>query len=145
MIYNFTIESIVRVVTMKNIWNKLYESAKKVLNLRNVSSMITAGGVAAAVESISGKIYIGVCVDTACSLGVCAERNAIFNMLTHGENAIRRVIAINSQGKSIPPCGACREFMSQLMPSDYRSVEVMIDYENNKIVALSNLTPEWWL
>ena len=107
--------------------------------------MITAGGVAAAVESISGKIYVGVCVDTACSLGVCAERNAIFNMLTHGENAIRRVIAINSQGKSIPPCGACREFMSQLMPSDYRSVEVMIDYENNKIVALSNLTPEWWL
>lgn len=101
---------------MKNIWNKLYESAKKVLNLRNVSSMITAGGVAAAVESISGKIYVGVCVDTACSLGVCAERNAIFNMLTHGENAIRRVIAINSQGKSIPPWAHAENLCRNLCP-----------------------------
>lgn len=66
---------------MENIWNKLYEAAKKVLNPRSVSSMIEAGGVAAAVESISGKIYVGICVDTACSLGVCAERNAIFNIL----------------------------------------------------------------
>ena len=130
---------------MENIWNKLYEAAKKVLNPRSVSSMIEAGGVAAAVESISGKIYVGICVDTACSLGVCAERNAIFNMLTNGENAIRRVIAINSEGKPIPPCGACREFMAQLMPVDYRSVEVLLDYENNKGVALENLTPEWWL
>ena len=130
---------------MEIIWDKLYEAAKKVLSPRNVSSMIEAGGVAAAVESASGKIYVGVCVDTACSLGVCAECNAIFNMLTNGENAIRRVIAIGSEGKAIPPCGAYREFMAQLMPVDYRSVEIMLDYENNKVVALGNLTPEWWV
>ena len=75
-------------------WNKLYEAAKAVLKPREVSKIIDAGGVAAAVESISGKIYVGVCVDTACTLGICAERNAIFNMITNGENAIRRVIAI---------------------------------------------------
>ena len=81
--------------------------------------MIEAGGVAAAVESVSGKIYVGVCIDTACTLGVCAERNAMFNMITNGENAIRRVIAVDCNGKAIPPCGACREFMTQLMPDDY--------------------------
>ena len=130
---------------MDNTWNKLYDAAKQVLNPREISKMIEAGGVAAAIESASGKIYVGVCVDTACTLGICAERNAIFHMITNGENAIRRVIAINSTGKAIPPCGACREFMTQLMPDSYRTVEIMMDYETNKVVTLSELTPEWWI
>jgi cytidine deaminase len=29
-------------------------------------------------------------------LGICAERNAIFNMITNGEDEIKRVIAISS-------------------------------------------------
>lgn len=130
---------------MDNTWNKLYDAAKQVLNPREISKMIEAGGVAAAIESTSGKIYVGVCVDTACTLGICAERNAIFHMITNGENAIRRVIAINRTGKTIPPCGACREFMTQLMPDSYRTVEIMMDYETNKVVTLGELTPEWWI
>ena len=78
--------------------------------------MIEAGGVAAAAESSSGKIYTGVCVDTACTQGICAERNAIFHILTNGENEIVRVIAISSHRKTLTPCGACRELMTQLMP-----------------------------
>lgn len=110
-----------------------------------VPKIIEAGGVAAAVESISGNIYVGVCVDTACTLGVCAERNAMFHMITNGENAIKRVIAIDRDGKAIPPCGACREFMTQLMPENYRDIEIMMDYENGRVVTLGELTPEWWL
>lgn len=130
---------------MDNTWNKLYDAAKQVLNPREISKMIEAGGVAAAIESTSGKIYVGVCVDTACTLGICAERNAIFHMITNGENAIRRVIAINHAGKALHPCGACREFMTQLMPDSYRTVEIMMDYETNKVVTLGELTPEWWI
>ena len=130
---------------MNEKWNELYNAAKKVLRPREVSKIIEAGGVAAAVESVSGNIYVGVCVDTACTLGVCAERNAIFNMITNGEDAIRRVIAINRDGKAIPPCGACREFMTQLMPEDYRNIEIMMDYDNGRVVTLGELTPEWWL
>ena len=107
---------------MNDIWKELYNAAKNVLKPREVSKIIEAGGVSAAVESLSGKIYVGVCVDTACTLGVCAERNAIFNMITNGEDAIKRVIAIDRNGKAIPPCGACREFMTQLMPEDYRKI-----------------------
>ena len=130
---------------MNDIWKELYNAAKNVLKPREVSKIIEAGGVSAAVESLSGKIYVGVCVDTACTLGVCAERNAIFNMITNGEDAIKRVIAIDRNGKAIPPCGACREFMTQLMPEDYRKIEIMMDYENEKIVTLGDLTPEWWI
>lgn len=124
---------------MDNKWEELYDAAKQVLKPRDVSKIIEAGGVAAAVESISGKIYVGVCVDTACTLGVCAERNAIFNMITNGEDAIKRVIAIDGDGKAIPPCGACREFMTQLMPEEYRKIEIMMDYENERIVTLGDL------
>ena len=130
---------------MDCVWNDLYEAARKVLKPREVSKIIEAGGVAAAVESVSGKIYVGVCVDTACTLGVCAERNAIFNMITNGEDEIRRVIAIDRDGKAIPPCGACREFMTQLMPENYRNIEIMVDYEKNRVVTLGELTPEWWI
>lgn len=130
---------------MEQIWNELYNAAKKVLNPRKVSSIIEAGGVSAAIETESGKIYVGVCVDNACSLGICAERNAIFNMITNGEYKIKKIIAINSEGKVVPPCGACRELMSQLMPSDYKKIEIMLDYEKCKIVTLGDLTPEWWI
>lgn len=130
---------------MERTWKELYEAAKAVLAPRNVSDIIEAGGVAAAIEAGSGKIYVGVCVDTACTLGVCAERNAIFNMITNGESVIKKVIAIDSDGKSIPPCGACRELMSQIMPKDYKNIEIMLDYHNNRVVTLGELTPEWWI
>ena len=39
-------------------WEKMYEAAKAVQNGREVSERIYAGGVAAAVESASGRIYL---------------------------------------------------------------------------------------
>lgn len=130
---------------MDAIWRDLYQAARDAIHPRVLSRFAEAGGVAAAVESASGKIYVGVCVDTACSLGICAERNAIFHMITNGESQILRVMAVNQSGKVMPPCGACRELMTQLMPDKYASIEIMLDYENGKIVTLGSLTPEWWI
>lgn len=126
-------------------WDEMYLAAKKALNPRKISEWVEAGGVSAAIESETGKIYVGVCVDGACTLGICAERNAIFNMITNGESKIKKVIAVNWDGKAMPPCGACRELMTQLMPKDYKNIEIMLDYENYKIVKLGQLTPEWWI
>ena len=130
---------------MEKVWEDLYEAAKNVQNPREVSERIYAGGVAAAIEASSGKIYTGVCVDTSCTLGICAERNAIFNMITNGDNEIKRVIAIMSDGKTGAPCGACRELMTQLMPKSYQHVEIMLDYKKEKVFTLGELTPEWWI
>ena len=132
-------------ILMDKFWSELYDAARKAANPRAVSSMIQAGEVAAAIESGSGKIYVGACVDSACTLGICAERNAIFHMITKGENQIRRVIAVSADGKVVAPCGACRELMAQLMPDHYRGIEVMLDYEKKRIVTLGELTPEWWI
>lgn len=130
---------------MEQIWNTLYSAAKAVQRQRRISDYVEAGGVAAAVLSTSGKIYTGVCIDTCSTLGICAERNAIFSMITAGENEIAKVLAIMPDGKTGAPCGACRELMVQIMPETYKSVEIMLDYENGKVVTLGELTPEWWI
>ena len=100
---------------LSNDWSIMYEKAKEVLQERQISKFIEAGSVAAAIKTVTGNIYVGVCFDTSCSLGMCAERNAIANMITNGENGICRLIAVDRNGKAIPPCGACREFMVQLI------------------------------
>ena len=128
---------------MEAIWKRLYDAAKRVQNPRKVSDYVEAGGVAAAILSASGRIYTGVCVDTCSTLGICAERNAIFNMLTNGEQEIAKVLAIMPNGRTGAPCGACRELMVQLMPEGYRNIEIMLDGE--RIVTLGELTPEWWI
>lgn len=130
---------------MNNQWDKLYQMAKAVQNDRTLSDYVEAGGVAAAVLSMSGKIYTGVCIDTCSTLGICAERNAIFNMITNGEHEIAKVLAIMPNGKTGAPCGACRELMVQLMPDRYKQIEIMLDYETEKIITLGELTPEWWI
>lgn len=130
---------------MDKIWHELYSAAKAVQNARKISDYVTAGEVSAAILSSSGKIYTGICVDTCSTLGICAERNAIFNMLTNGESEIKKVLAIVPDGTTGAPCGACRELMVQLMPENYKSVEIMLDYENEKVITLGELTPEWWI
>lgn len=126
-------------------WDKLYIAARKVQHERKLSPLIEVGSVSAAVLSAKGNIYTGVCIDTACSLGMCAERNAIANMITNGENTICRMIAVDRSGQAVPPCGACREFMAQLMPKDYQAITLMLDHEKETIVTLGELTPKWWI
>jgi len=126
-------------------WDRLYEAAAAVRNERRISAYVTCGEVSAAILSGSGKIYTGVCIDTCSTLGICAERNAIFNMITDGEQEIRKVIAILPDGSSGAPCGACRELMVQLMPESYKSIEIMMDYRKERIMTLGELTPEWWI
>ena len=101
--------------------------------------------MSAAILSRSGKIYTGVCVDTCSTLGICAERNAIFNMITNGEQEIDKVLAILPDGSTGAPCGACRELMVQLMPGSYKNIEIMLDYNVGKIITLGELTPAWWI
>lgn len=128
---------------MDKTWLEMIDAARAVRHDRQVSAYISAGGVAAAVLTESGQIYTGVCVDTSCTLGICAERNAIFNMLTRGEHRIRRVVAIGGK-KILPPCGACRELLAQLMPDDFAEIEILMDMQG-RTVPLGKLTPEWWI
>ena len=124
-------------------WKKLYEEARKVQNGRTISPFVEAGGVAAAILTKSGNIYVGVCIDTACSLGMCAERSAIANMITNGEHQIEKVVAVMPDGKVGSPCGSCRELMMQL-DGDSGEIEILLDLETEQFVKLKELVPDWW-
>lgn len=126
-----------------DIWEKLYNEAIRVQNGRQISPFIDAGGVAAAILSESGNIYVGVCIDTCSTLGVCAERNAIMNMITNGEHRIDKVVAVMPDGRVGSPCGACRELMMQL-DKDSGDIEILVDFDSRRTVKLSELMPDWW-
>lgn len=119
-------------------WQKVYNRAKAVVNPKKISNQICSGGVGAAVVSKSGNIYTGVCIDTDCSLGMCAERNAISTMITNGEFEIKMVAAVDKKGNVLPPCGACREFMMQLKNS--ADIEVLVDNKGT-VLRLKDLMP----
>ncbi|KKO55415.1 cytidine deaminase [Paenibacillus sp. DMB20] len=66
-------------------FDELYREAKAVIYSRKLSEYASAGGVGAAIISKSGKIYTGVSIDTAYSMGFCAEHAAAATMITQGE------------------------------------------------------------
>lgn len=123
---------------MVDSWRIVYDAAKAVVNPKRITEQICSGGVGAAVVSKNGNVYTGVCIDTDCSLGMCAERNAISTMITNGEYEIKMVAAVNKKGQVLPPCGACREFMMQLKNSS--NTEVLIDNKGT-VVKLKDLMP----
>lgn len=126
-----------------DIWDRLYEAAREVQRDRTVSPFVDAGGVAAALLTKDGNIYVGVCIDTAASLGMCAERNAIANMITHGESRIEKLVAVMPDGRVGSPCGACRELMMQL-DKDSGEIEILTELERKSTVRLKELVPDWW-
>lgn len=126
-----------------DIWDTLYETARKVQCDRTVSPFVDAGGVAAAILTKGGNIYVGVCIDTASSLGMCAERNAIANMITNGESQIDKLVAVMPDGSVGSPCGACRELMMQL-DKNSGEIEILVDRNSKKTVRLMELVPDWW-
>ena len=125
------------------IWKKLYERAKAVRCERKLSPFMEVGSVGAAILTDQGNIYTGICIDTACGMGMCAERNAMANMLTNGENRIVKVVAVMPNGNSGTPCGVCREFMMQLDGSA-KDIEILLSLEPLKTVKLGEQLPDWW-
>ena len=124
-------------------WNKLYNEARKVQNNRVISPFIEAGSVSAAILTKKGNIYVGVCIDTCSGLGMCAERNAIANMITNGECEIEKIVAVMPDGKVGSPCGACREFLMQLSKNS-EDIEILMDINTMDTVKLKDLVPNWW-
>ncbi len=126
-----------------DIWDTLYQRARETLNPWKISPFVESGGVAAALLTKKGNIYVGVCIDTACSMGMCAERSAIAAMITAGESQIDKIVAVFWDGRVGPPCGVCREFMMQLDACS-ADIEILMDCDRRTIVTLSSLMPEWW-
>jgi cytidine deaminase len=117
----------------------LIKQAKTVLHPRELYLGNRAGDVACALQSAAGKVYLGVCLDIGSGIGFCAEHSAVAAMVTAGETAIARVVAISGDGKILPPCGRCRELMYEIDPSNLESTLVIVGQD--KAIQLKELLP----
>ena len=127
----------------KEVWDMLITRAEEVLNPRTISPFIEAGGVGAAILTKDGNVYTGVCIDTASTLGMCAERNAIANMITNGESKIVKLVCVMRNGAVGSPCGACREYLMQL-DKDSKDIVILRNKDTYETIRLEELIPDWW-
>lgn len=126
--------------------DELISAAERVLKPYTTTDGRLFGDVGAALVSASGKVYTGVCVDTA-SWGLCAERSAMAAMITDGEYLVAKVVAVwkdpgSGSLHALPPCGVCREFLRQV---DARNLETEIVLDRDHTKRLHELLPhhEW--
>jgi cytidine deaminase len=117
---------------------ELKKMAEQKVNPRELSDDCQVASVASALVTDKGNVYVGVCIDTACSLGFCAEHSAIAQMITNNESRIQKIVAVGRNGKVLPPCGRCREFI-YLVNKENLETEVLVS--DNKIVKITDLLP----
>lgn len=122
---------------MKN----LYDIALQTINPIKLKKNGESGHVGCALETTNGNIFTGVCIDVPCSIGICAEQVAISEMLKNRETKIKKIIAVYKDGSVLPPCGRCRELISQL---DLHNENTIVAVDKDKNVSLKVLLPERW-
>jgi len=119
----------------------LYERARAVLDPRPLSRFAEAGFVGAALLTGGGSVFTGVNIDTACGMGFCAEHAAVAAMISAGENRIIKIVAVGKDGNVLPPCGRCREFISQVHEDNLKT-EVLV--AENVVCTIAELLPHDW-
>ncbi|MGE5620269.1 MAG: cytidine deaminase [Sphingomonadaceae bacterium] len=73
--------------------------------------------VGAAVLTEDGEVFGGCNVECASySLTICAERNAIFHAVAAGHRKVAAVAIYTPTADPTPPCGACRQVLSEFGP-----------------------------
>ncbi len=124
----------------------LINAAAAVLHPHHVDGR-AFGDVAAALVTTAGNVYVGVCIDTPCGTGFCAEHSAIAAMVTAQEYKIAKIVAVcpadpHGAIHVVPPCGRCREFIRQIDPTNL-DTEVVLG--RNQASKLRDLLPahEW--
>ncbi len=121
--------------------SELIAAARSIIGEFALSKDLFAGSVGAALRTVDGNIYTGICIDLASGLGFCAEVSAIAEMVKNRETQIAEIVAVSEYG-IIPPCGRCRETMVQI---DARNRETRVIVGENEVVTLGELLPRWWM
>jgi cytidine deaminase len=100
------------------------------------------GQVAAALVTIDSNVYSGVCLDLGSGVGFCAEHSAAAAMVTSREYKIAAIVAVwrDDEGRLyvLPPCGRCREFISQI---DVANLDCAVILGRDNVVKLREILP----
>lgn len=99
--------------------------------------------VGAALLAADGTVYTGCNVENA-SFGatICAERTAFTKAVSEGSHSFKAIAIVGgaeNDDKECPPCGICRQFMSEFCGSDFQIV--LKSGNEYKIFTLGGLLP----
>jgi cytidine deaminase len=113
--------------------NELIEEAKKAREYAYVP--YSKFKVGAALLTKDGKVYRGCNIENAAySMCNCAERTALFKAYSEGDTEFAALAVIADAPRPVPPCGACRQVISELCPSD---MKVILANLNGDIMELT--------
>jgi len=73
--------------------------------------------VGVALLADDGEIFAGCNVENASyGLTICAERNAVFQMVAKAHRRIRAIVIYTPTSEPAAPCGACRQVINEFGP-----------------------------
>src|SRR3954466_4666326 len=77
--------------------------------------------VGAALLASNGKVYHGCNIENAAySMCNCAERTALFKAYSEGDKEYLMLAVVADTARPVPPCGACRQVISELCKRDMK-------------------------
>ncbi|WP_010678163.1 cytidine deaminase [Bacillus timonensis] len=96
---------------------ELIDEAKKARELAYVP--YSKFKVGAAILTKDGKVYHGCNIENAAySVTNCAERTALFKAVSEGDKEFAAIAVVADTERPVPPCGACRQVISELCGRD---------------------------
>ena len=102
--------------------------------------------VGAALLTTDGKIYTGCNIENASyPAGNCAERTAIFKAVSEGERSFKAIVITGGPAGAppsefCPPCGICRQVMSEFCGPDFQVI-LAVSPECFEVHTLAELLP----
>jgi len=116
---------------------EIIHAAREIMKTRYVPDKHCIG---AAIRTKKGNLFVGVHVEASCGrIAVCGEAIAIGAAATQGDTAISQIVAVTESGDIVPPCGMCRELISDYAPDAHVILESNGEV---KCVPVLELLPE---
>ncbi|CAH0347041.1 cytidine deaminase [Bacillus sp. CECT 9360] len=92
--------------------------------------------VGAALLTADGKVYHGCNIENAAySMCNCAERTALFKAISEGDKQFQAMAVVADTNRPVPPCGACRQVISEFCKSDMKIVLTNLNGDINELTV----------
>ena len=98
--------------------------------------------VGAALLAEDGRIFRGCNVEnSAYSPSICAERTAVAKAVSEGAKNFSAIAIVGDGNQYLPPCGVCRQVLSEFCDSEKFKIILAIDEKKYQIFTLKDLFP----
>jgi cytidine deaminase len=99
--------------------------------------------VGAAILGASGRVFVGCNVENASyGLTVCAERNAVAQMIAAGERDPVALAVVTAGPEAGSPCGACRQVLAEIARDLPVALAIAGEPSPARVTSLAALLPE---